>query len=256
MIALQLVADSDLRALASALRRGELIAPYEIEALIARYCPRELAPRVADAFRQLAHEGFGPSQLARVLDTIIETRVGRPELEQLMNLVWTGPETPGQTHRETASVVRELFSSATTSVLLATYVIHHGEDIFQPLADRMLAVPLLKVELFVDLNGHAPNEFAQRFRQMAWPQLRPLPTVYFDPRSGPVDPQLKASMHAKLVVTDSARVFVTSANFTERAHSKNIEAGLRVESTHVARMIEDNFRRLVANQHLLSLKWV
>jgi phosphatidylserine/phosphatidylglycerophosphate/cardiolipin synthase-like enzyme len=214
--ALQLVTDADLRSLASVLRRGELAAPYENEALVARYCPRELAPRVAAAFRQFAVDGFSPAQLARVLDTIVETRVGRPELERLMNLVWTGPEVPGQTHRETASVVRELFASAAASVLVATYVIHHREDIFGPLAERMLAVPSLRVELFVDLNGQTPTEFARRFLEMAWPQGRPLPAVYFDPRSGPVDPQLKASMHAKLVVTDSARVFVTSANFTER----------------------------------------
>jgi len=253
--ALQLVTDPDLRALAAALRRGELAAPFGNDS-VSRHCPKGLIAGVAGAFTRLTSEGFTPSQIARILDTIVETRVGRPELESLINLVWTGPDVPGQSHRETASVIRELFASATTSVLVATYVIHHGRDIFQPLADRMLAVPSLRVELFVDLRGQTPELFAQEFLGSAWPPRGPLPAVYFDPRSGPVEPTTKASLHAKLVVTDAARVFVTSANFTERAHSRNIEAGLRVESTHLARSIDDNFCRLVAHKQLVPLRLV
>src|SRR5262245_24181394 len=100
--ALQLVTDPDLRALAAALRRGELVAPFGSD-LLARYCPRELGSGVAGTFTRLSTEGFTPSQIARLLETIIDTRVGRPELERLINLVWTGPDVPGQTHRETAS---------------------------------------------------------------------------------------------------------------------------------------------------------
>ena len=254
--ALQLVTDDDLLSLASALRRGDLATPFGNEILLTQYCPKGLATGVTGTFRQLSLDGFSPPQIARLLETIVETRAGRPELEKLINLVWTGPEVPGQTRRETAPVVRELFASATFSVQVASYAIHKGADIFQPLADRMLEFPSLRVELFVDLNGLTPLDFGQRFLEEAWPLSRPLPAVYFDPRSGPAESGKKASLHAKLVVTDAMQVFVTSANFTERAHSKNIETGLLVKSAHLAEQIGRNFRLLIADKLLLPLTLV
>jgi phosphatidylserine/phosphatidylglycerophosphate/cardiolipin synthase-like enzyme len=118
----------------------------------------------------------------------------------------------------------------------------------------MADIPSLAVELFADLNGASPDFFAQHFLDDAWPDDRPLPVVYFDPRSGPVETGKRASLHAKLVTTDSVNVFVTSANFTERAHSKNVEAGLLVRSRHLGEKIESNFRRLIDQGLLQRLK--
>lgn len=252
--ALQDLTDADLGALSAALRRGELAAPFDNESLIARHCPKHLASKVGGVFTRLVSDGFGPVHIATLLNTISETRTRRPELEELIDLVWTGPIVDGQTHRETASAVRELFASATKSVLVATFVIQRGRAIFEPLADRMLLIPGLKVELFADLNGQSPQDFAQKFVASDWPFDRPLPAVYIDPRSGPGDPARRASLHAKLVATDSANVLVTSANFTERAHSKNVEAGLLVRSDHLAAKIERNFQRLIESGQIHCLK--
>ena len=56
--------------------------------------------------------------------------------------------------------------------------------------------------------------------------------MFFDPRS--LDPEVRASLHAKAVVVDERRTFVTSANFTDAALDRNIELGLVVDERFLA----------------------
>ena len=46
-------------------------------------------------------------------------RARLPQQADLVDLVWTGPETLGVTNRDTGVVVRDLFGSAETNVLVA-----------------------------------------------------------------------------------------------------------------------------------------
>ena len=68
------------------------------------------------------------------------------------------------------------------------------------------------------------RRFAAQFFAREWPGTR-RPEVFYDPRglqpggSGP-----RAVQHAKCVVIDDAEALVTSANFTEAAQERNIEA--------------------------------
>jgi phosphatidylserine/phosphatidylglycerophosphate/cardiolipin synthase-like enzyme len=54
----------------------------------------------------------------------------------------------------------------------------------------------------------------------------------------------KACLHAKCVVVDQEKVLVTSANFTEAAHERNIEAGIFVTDTAIAHAIINQFHTL------------
>jgi hypothetical protein len=80
------------------------------------------------------------------------------------------------------------------------------------------------------------GRFAHRFRTQ-WPADRPLPEVFYDPRSLAADPRACAALHAKCIVVDSFEVFVSSTNFTEAAQERNIEVGLRLHSPVVAERI-------------------
>jgi phosphatidylserine/phosphatidylglycerophosphate/cardiolipin synthase-like enzyme len=55
------------------------------------------------------------------------------------------------------------------------------------------------------------------------------------------DPGVFASLHAKCVVVDGRWVFATSANFTNRGQSRNVEVGLLVEDGSVATALEAQF---------------
>ena len=111
----------------------------------------------------------------------------------MLELVTTGPDVPGIANRDTSVVVRELFANAPTSpYLVAGYAVYQGQRVFQALADRMQEIPSLKVRMFLDIqrgpgDTSAATElmlrFAERFRSHQWPKNRPLPEVFFDPRS-------------------------------------------------------------------------
>src|SRR4051794_31853651 len=58
-----------------------------------------------------------PATVALVESVLAERRVPRPTIE----LVWTGPEAKATHSRDTAVVVREMFSAAEQSVLVAGY---------------------------------------------------------------------------------------------------------------------------------------
>ncbi len=178
-------------------------------------------------------------------------------------MVTTGPEALGITNRDTSVVVRELFAHARQSVLVAGYAVYQGQKVFQALADRMDAVPELKVRMFLDIgrgqgdtsaSSEIIRRYAERFRTKQWPQGRRLPEVLFDPRSLESDPHKKACLHAKCIVVDREKVFVSSANFTEAAQERNLEVGLLIDSTLLAGRLTNHFECLALG-NLLQPAW-
>ncbi|MFY9224595.1 MAG: phospholipase D-like domain-containing protein [Blastocatellia bacterium] len=51
-----------------------------------------------------------------------------------------------------------------------------------------------------------------------------LPDLFYDPRSLSEDQQQRSSLHAKCIIIDRKIALVSSANFTEAAQTRNIEA--------------------------------
>jgi len=114
--------------------------------------------------------------------------------------------------------------------------------------------PDLRVRLFLNVqrkyNDTRPNsillrQFSERFREQVWPGRR-LPEVFHDPRALEFNFRANACLHAKCVVVDEERVLITSANFTEAAHERNIEAGVLVTNRIAARAIRSQFEMLTA----------
>ena len=246
---------ADLRDLAGALRSGRLDLAGNTLA-VQRIVPGHHAPAIAACLRNLAGHGFTPLQAALTLDLLAAERDRRSRLSDELDLVTTGPEVRGVANRDTSVVVRELFAGASKSVLVVGFAIYQGQQVFQALADRMVAQPGLQVRLIVDIprpQGDTSTaselvyRFFDRFRNQQWPAERPLPMLCYDPRS--VEPRTehdkRSSMHAKCVVVDHRHVFITSANFTEAAQQRNIEVGLLLDSPPVARRLEGFFETLL-----------
>ncbi len=192
--------------------------------------------------------------LARCLETICQDRTQRPVADDLIDLVWTGPEVPGIRNRDTSVVVRELFQNAKESVLVAGYAVYQGHVIFKALAEQADKLPGLNVQMYLDVqrplndtssSAELVRRFAERFMNTQWPGRR-LPKLYYDPRSLETEPSLRASLHAKCVVVDKQQAFVSSANFTAAAQTKNIEVGLLLENPAIAQKIHDHFAILAS----------
>ena len=254
------LAGEDLRRLALALRTGRLRPPYAGVAL-RRHIAGVEADAIADGLRSLGDEGFTPAQLARMLEIVAADRAARPSPGDVIELVWTGPEAAGTANRDTGVVVRELFSGARESVLVAGYAIYQGQRVFRALGERMDHNPLLDVRLYLDIRRERGDisptrglveRFAQKFVSQVWPGRR-LPAIYFDPRSVDPDPSRRASLHAKCVVVDAERSFVSSANFTEAAQLRNIEVGVLIRSRPFAEQLVQQFQALAAEGLLKPL---
>lgn len=77
-----------------------------------------------------------------------------------------------------------------------------------------------------------------------WTFGLPKPEVFYDPRTARRGPPW-ASLHAKCIVVDDERALVTSANFTDRGQTRNIEAGVLIEDRGFAAELAAQWRQLV-----------
>lgn len=183
------------------------------------------------------------------------TRVSITELRRLLSAI----------ERRTVAVplsetdlllVRELFAAAREQVLVAGFSFDHGEHIFAPLHDAMRNRGV-STEIFIDVEaaprGIAPADHARtavaRFLGANWPFGSPWPSVYYDPRTATA--ATHASLHAKCVVVDLERTLVTSANFTDRGQTRNIEMGVLIEDHGFAERVVTQWRSLVESGHVV-----
>lgn len=260
MDALRKLSTPDLAALAAALRSGRLAPPYA-EVAVRRYCAGAAALETAGYLDAVHADGMEARHVARLLEAVVAAREGLPPAAEVVELVWSGPDCPGLADRDTGVVVRELFGSATSEVLVAGFAVYQGLEVFARLAERMAEHPALRVRLFLDIRREwgdqtASSElvwrFLTRFRTAEWPGEK-LPELYYDPRSLEEKKDERSSLHAKCVVIDRKLAFVTSANFTKAAQTRNIEVGALVRSEHFARELARHFDALAAAGLVVSV---
>ena len=131
---------------------------------------------------------------------------------------------------------------------------------FRALANRMAAEPNLQVRFCVNLSpvesggeAAAVKRFLQAFQRFHWPDDCPLPAFYYDPRTIIPPPALQHRLHARCVVVDSEHAFISSANFTEAAHERNIEVGVLLRSRSTATRLVGFFGHLISAGHLVPI---
>ncbi|NEQ29254.1 MAG: phospholipase, partial [Microcoleus sp. SIO2G3] len=100
-----------LLTLAAAIETGRLSAPYARSA-IDRYVPKGLRQAIMVELDRLSAMGATPAHLAYTLNLLAAERQSTQQVRDRVELVWTGQEVVGSESRDTAVVVRELFSTA------------------------------------------------------------------------------------------------------------------------------------------------
>jgi phosphatidylserine/phosphatidylglycerophosphate/cardiolipin synthase-like enzyme len=252
-----------LSGLATALEMARLHLPVQ-PATIARYVPSPQIEQTTEALNALHQQGMTAPQVALMLRLLITERRSAQTQRNQVELVWTGLETPRMESRDTQVVVQEMFSRAEQSVLISTYAIDQdqkAQNLFDGLAQRMDRLPQLNVQMFLNIQrpyGDRTQEikllqtFAHRFRQNIWHGKR-LPKLFYDPRSLSTQPGVKACLHAKCVIVDDLYLLITSANFTEAAHQRNLEAGVLLMDAIAARAMRRQFTGLLQSGRLQEL---
>ena len=245
--------------LATALATGAIPLDASPIALRAATGITDQAAEVAAALTELRAYGLdnrAAAEWLRALDRVI-ARERKPDL------VWSGPTVPGVHARDTRQVVNELIRGAQHSIWLSSFVYFDGPRAFAPLAERMAAQPDLQVRLLLNIqrpwgDTSAANalvmRFAQRFWTTDWPGAT-RPEVFYAPSS--LEPSgSKGALHAKVIVVDDERLFVTSANLTEAALDRNIEAGILLQDSGMASSMVRHLSRLIQQEVLLGVPHV
>lgn len=244
MSSLSSVATEALRHLRERVARGLVRCPVDVAGLGAE----GLGASAGTLASVLA--GLDRTAVLTVLDAVLAERAAQHDLP--MHLVWTGPTPQADRTRDTAVVVDELFARAERHVLVAGYAFDDGGRIFAPLHASMRDRGV-RAELFVDVrrpkhgavssDAHATGSI-DAFVRKEWPFGDPKPTIYFDPRTAEAGSVV--SLHAKVVVVDERFTLIGSANFTDRAHTRNLEMGLLVDDTSLARRVVAHWGGLVS----------
>jgi hypothetical protein len=234
--------------LATALETGLVPAEPSAAALRSVLGGVEAIEPVATALGTLGRMGVPGRAVALWIRSLAEVaaRLRRPDL------VWSGPEIPGLHARDTRRVYEELLGSAERCIWASTYVFADGPKAFATLARRMDAVRGLRVTLLLNIQRRrgdttAADELVRRFADRFWTCDWPgavRPAVFYDPRALDLN-EASGVLHAKAVVADEERVFVTSANLTEAALERNIELGLLVHDRALAASVSRHFQGLI-----------
>ncbi len=236
------VSTTVLEQLREAIASGVLKPPVDAAALVG-FGVRHQLDVIASALA-----GHRSPACIAVLEVALAEREGRLPTPEL---VWTGPEAPAGTARDTAVVLRELFEGARESVILAGYSFDHASDILAPLHAAMSA-HRVEARFFVDVPqveapGHGDAHLARHlggFMASNWPFGAPRPRLYYDTRALHPGPPW-CSLHAKCVVVDGAKAFVSSANFTQRGQERNIEVGVLIEDASFAGFLAGQWLGLI-----------
>jgi phosphatidylserine/phosphatidylglycerophosphate/cardiolipin synthase-like enzyme len=243
-----------LRSLADSIHSGRLLPPFTSLSL-QRFVPASECSGVAEELQFLSGGGIQIPQLVHILRLLADARSTSEQVAETVELVWSGPEMPGAASRDTSVVVRELFSNAKSSVLVAGFAISHGSEIFRALAERMGSVPTLAVRMFLNVprvdvdrasNDEILHSFYLTFKNKHWPWPK-YPEVFYDPRALETDFSKRASLHAKCLVVDGVKCLVSSANFTGSGQARNIEVGVLIEDRNLAASLCDQFESLVTH---------
>jgi phosphatidylserine/phosphatidylglycerophosphate/cardiolipin synthase-like enzyme len=252
-----------LSGLTTALEMSRLHLPAQ-PATVARYVSSQQVEQTTHVLNALHHQGMTAEHIALMLRLLVTERRSAQTQRNQVELVWTGLETPGMESRDTQVVVQEMFNRAEQSVLISTYAIDQdqkAQSLFDGLAQKMDRSPQLNVQMFLNIQrryGDQTEEikllqtFAHRFRQHIWHGKR-LPKLFYDPRSLSSQPGSKACLHAKCVIVDDLYLFITSANFTEAAHQRNLEAGVLLMDAIAARAMKRQFTGLLQSGRLKEL---
>lgn len=181
---------ASLTGLAAVLETGGLRLPVGAVA-VGRYVSQREVEAAVTALGHLGDSGLSGPQVGQVLRLLAAEREQGQRFRDRLELVWSGPESTGSASRDTAIVVRELFASAERSVLLSSFAVYQGQQVFEVLARRMEEKPDLTVRFFLNIarphqdqrsDSEITRDFADSFRRDQWAGQR-LPEVYFDPRS-------------------------------------------------------------------------
>lgn len=254
------LSSTSLGTLAQALRHGSLA--YDVsETSIGQVLPSAPASVIAELTRLSEEEQWSASQIAYLLESLRHSKLEAPNLEHLFEIVLSGPKSEAVPTRDTQAVFKELIAAAQSEVILASYAIYNGRELFSSLIEKHESIPDFKTTFYLDiprkrgdstLSSQIVSQYRDEFFAKQWPSEK-RPELHYLSNSLDMDWKVRSSMHAKLIIIDRTTVMISSANLTQAAQTKNIEAGVIVSNKNTAQRLANHFESLAENGSFCGL---
>jgi cardiolipin synthase len=233
--------------LATAMR--ELASPVDVAQIQARML-RQLLPDnrglLGDVTSEWSRCADAPSgaEVAAALEAAARQERRLREMSSV-EVVWTGPTAASAGLRSTEQVILDLIGSARHSIWVVTFAAYKIAALVRALREalargvRVAFVLEDKDESAGKLSLSALPAFAGGGLEAAKVYGWPLENRERNERGD------HGTLHAKCVLVDGRRLFVSSANMTEFALTLNIELGVLVNGGDAPRQVERNLTELI-----------
>jgi len=212
---------------------------------------RSLASRFLDDWRTNAHS-VSPEAVALALRTASHVHKSDEENE-VVELVWTGPDPDAVPFRRTEQAILQVLDSAARRITLVSFAVYHIPHVRDALVRA--AGRGVKINVVVETPDKLQGENEYSTLQALGEEVASCSTVYYwppDQRQKAVGGKL-GILHVKCAVADSQWLFLSSANLTQYAFTINMELGVLVTGGKLPRQVEENFDKLIRTAMLVSV---
>lgn len=162
-----------------------------------------------------------------------------------IELVWTGPDVPASTMRQTEQAILELIDEAKERLLIVSFAIYRIPRIRSALVSA--AARGVRITLIVETPDRVEGEGEYDTLRALGDHVIASCRIYYWPRKNrhPDMSGRVGSLHIKCIVQDGKTVFLSSANLTEYAFTTNMELGTLIRSRSVSSQIEKHVASLM-----------
>lgn len=173
--------------------------------------------------------------------------------EEIVEIVWTGPEPADTRFRHTEQAILEVVNNAVNRLTIVSYAVYRIPRIRDALitaASRGVRIKLI-VETPNRIEGQGEYDCLLTLGSNVASACR----VYYWPQENRAkdDKGKIGILHVKCAVADGLKMFLSSANFTEYAFTINMELGLLVTGGKLPNQVERHFERLIEANVLSQL---
>lgn len=161
---------------------------------------------------------------------------------QSIELVWTGPPSAMVPTRRTEQALLEVIGSAKQELFITSFVAYKADAILRALRkalEKGVRV-LILLELSEEFGGGVSFDTVKSMRE-ALPEAR---VLTWEEKA---DKFHGGKVHAKVAVADFELCFLSSANLTEHAMERNMEAGLLIKGGSTPKQLHVHLKSLLAS---------
>jgi hypothetical protein len=214
LTSLNSLTEHQIGALARALEDGRLSSGLSLPA-VSEICGTQYAQSVFEELTLLVQSGFTPKQAAVVVQAAHDGRAAEPDSSKVFSLVLTGPHIDNAETAATEATFDAMVEQFKKRLLVVGFSLHDGAKIFKRLSERMDAEPDLQVVFCFNIVRRYGDTTTRK------------PAIYHFPTSLLIG-STSTSLHAKCYIVDNDTALVTSANISNAAQRRNMEAGVLV----------------------------